>query len=199
MKAELLRDGLSKGDRRSIEARVAALQKQVDHAVAKAADPPAGAQGNGKVDDGKVEGNGRATGHGGEKGKATGRGGKKATVGKPNATRTTESGAGGQDGATSHDKKADRTAEPTSDPTSDSSSERVEPSHAAGSGSRPRQSSADDPEDAPASATATADPSTPSGGAGGSGSHKATGGGRAGDTGAGKSKADPTNGASTAR
>jgi hypothetical protein len=163
MKAELLRDDLSKGDRRSIEAKIAALQKQVDRAVALAADPQAGA--------------------GGANGTATGRGGEKATGGKstskPQATRTTEPGAGEQGGTTDNGKKPDPTVEPTSDPTSGTTSDRVKPSRATGSANRPGQSSpspSDDPEDAPASTTATADPSTPSGGSGASGSGRTAGG-----------------------
>ena len=63
MKAELLRDDLSSGDRQAIEAHIAALQKQVDHAVATAAAPQGGADGNGngKTDDG-TGANGKATG-----------------------------------------------------------------------------------------------------------------------------------------
>ena len=213
MKAELLRDDLSNGDRRSVEAKIAALQKKVDHAIAKAADPPVGAEadGNGKVDDDKGTGNGNGKGNGkvddgtGANGNATGRGGENANDGKPKskprATRTTEPEAGRQGGATSQDKKSDGSDEPTSESTAGSEPDRIRPSQAAGSGSRPRQSSpssADDPEDAPASAEATDDPGTPSGGSGASGSHEATGDGSDGDSDAGNSKAD-TKGASTAR
>jgi hypothetical protein len=153
MKAELVRDDLSNGDRRSIEAKIAALQKKVDHAVAMAADP----QGGGAGANSNGEGNGKATGREGEK--ATG--GKPTS--KPQATRTTEPGAGQQGGA-GEGKKSDATTDTTSD--------KARPSKAAGSASRPRQSSSstDDPEDAPA--TATADPGTPSQG---SGTRKATG------------------------
>ena len=164
MKAELLRDDLSNGDRRAIEAHIAALQKQVDRAVALAADAQGGAEenGNGKADDGT-----------GANGKATGSGGEKATDGKPTskpeATRTSEPGAGQQSGA-GEGKSSDATTDTTSD--------KVRPSKAAGSANGPRQSSSsssDDPEDAPATPTATADPSTPSGGSGASGSHGSTG------------------------
>ena len=153
MKAELLRDDLSNGDRQAIEAKIAALQKQVDHAVAMAADPQGGAEGNGngKTDDG-TGANGKATGD------DKGTGGKPTSgpTSQPQATRTAEPGAGQQGGAGEGTK---------SDATTDTTSDKVQPSKAAGSASRPRQSSSstDDPEDAPATATATADPSTPSG------------------------------------
>jgi hypothetical protein len=152
MKAELLRDDLSNGDRRSIEAKIAALQKKVDHAVAMAADPQGGGAG--------ASSNGEGNGNGDGNGKATGREGEKATGGKPTskpqATRTTEPGARQQGGAREGNK---------SDATPDTTSDKARPSTAAGSASRPRQSSSstDDPEDASASASATADPSTPSG------------------------------------
>jgi hypothetical protein len=208
MKAVLLRDDLSKGDRRSIEARIAALQKQLDHAVAKAADRQGDAEthngngkangkvddGTGKVDDGtgKVD-NGKVDDGTGPNGNATGRGAGKASGGTststPHATRTTGPGAGTHGGA-GDGKKAGVTTD------------RVRPSQEGGSGNRPREASpsSDDSEDAPATATASADPSTSSGGSGGSGSHKATGDSTAGDgdSGASSSKA-ATKGAATAR
>jgi hypothetical protein len=177
MKAELLRDDLSHGDRQSIEARIAALQKQVDHAVAVAA----GEQGRSAADS-NGDGNGTGQGDGkvdGSNGKPTGKGGGTATDGrptsKPQPTKTSEPNAGNQ-GGTGDGKKA----APSSDASSGSTSHQDKPSRAAGSGNRPRESSpsSSDAEDAPTSATATDDPGTSSGG---SGSHA---GGTAATTGA---------------
>ena len=152
MKDQLKRGDLSKGDRRSIEARIAALQKQVDHAVAEAADPQGGAEANGddtsKADDGSVT-----------SGKTSGHTGAKATGGKP-ATQTTEPGAGTQSGTGGEDKKPDATSDGSSDPT-----DRVRPSSAAGADDQKQSSSSDGQEDDPVSTTADADPGAPSGGA----------------------------------
>jgi hypothetical protein len=155
MKAQLLRDDLSKGDRRSIEARIAALQKQVDRAVAaQAAEQPGNANdnnGGGDADDGTDAANDKATNGKGEKASS----GK--PDGKPNATRTAEPAAGDQGRTRDEDQTADPTTDPTSGATTAATTGASRPSDPAGSGNRgaqPTPSTTDDSPDAPASATA---------------------------------------------
>jgi hypothetical protein len=175
MKAQLLRDDLSDGDRRSIEARIDALQQQVDRAVADlAAEQQSNANG---ADDGNEgndgnDGNAKESDNGGGKvtkpeGERSGGGTEeKATTGKPtgkpDVTRATEPGADDQGRATDEDE--------TSDPTTDATAGATQPSHPATSGGQTRQRTADasdDAEDAPA--VDTADPSTTADGSGATG------------------------------
>ena len=153
MKAELLRDDLSSGDRQAIEAHIAALQKQVDHAVATAADPQGGADGNGngKTDDG-TGANGKATGDTkGTGGKPTsGRRASRRPPARPSRGPASRAGAG---------EGRSPTRQLTRRPTRSSPARRpVAPAVRVSPPPRPI-----DPEDAPATATATADPSEPSG------------------------------------
>ena len=154
MKEQLLRGDLSEGDRRSIEARIAALEKQVDRAVAAQAagqpgspDGHAGGQANGS-DNG---GGSAASGAEDENGK-----GEKATSGKPaskpNATRTTTPGAGADNAG----KKDDDADSSDGSDASDTPVDRVRPTGGSDP-SRPEPSStSDESSDAPATEDADA-------------------------------------------
>ena len=148
MTAQLLRDDLSRGDRQSIEARIAALQKQVDRAVAaQAAGQPGSPDGNAK---GKADGSDAAGDQVGEQAgdgtEASNGKGERATSGKPaskpDAPRRTAPGSGVDGG-----KKDDAADAPDA---SDAPVDRVRPTHAS-EPSRPRPSStSDDSADTPA-------------------------------------------------